>query len=63
MVDVSPLSAEEVCEALLRRGIIVRDWKSFRGAGDSLIRISVGTMEQNKRVVEELSSVKKEVQD
>lgn len=63
LVDVSPLSAEEVCEALLRRGIIVRDWKSFRGAGDSLVRISVGTMEQNKRVVEELSSVKKEVQD
>lgn len=61
LVDVSPLSAGEVCEALLRKRIIVRDCESFRGAGDSLVRISVGTMEQNRRVVDGLNSAKKEV--
>lgn len=60
LVDVSRLSAVEVCEALLRKGIIVRGCESFRGAGDSLVRISVGTMEQNRRVVDELNSIKKE---
>jgi histidinol-phosphate aminotransferase len=51
MIDVAPRTAAEVCEKLLRMGIIVRDCTSFRGAGDSLIRISVGTQEQNHRVI------------
>lgn len=58
LVDVSPFTAEEVCEAFLRKGIIVRDCSSFRGAGDSLIRISVGTKEQNMRVIEAFKGVK-----
>ncbi|NJD53375.1 MAG: histidinol-phosphate transaminase [Candidatus Methanoperedens sp.] len=52
LVDVSPRSAEEVSESLLRKGIIIRDCTSFRGAGKSLIRISVGTQMQNERVIE-----------
>jgi histidinol-phosphate aminotransferase len=56
LVDVSPLSASEVCEALLKKGIIVRDCRSFRGAGSSLIRVTVGTQEQNMRVVEAFRS-------
>ncbi|MBU3966726.1 MAG: histidinol-phosphate transaminase [Euryarchaeota archaeon] len=51
MIDVAPRTAADVCEKLLRIGIIVRDCTSFRGAGDSLIRISVGTQEQNRRVI------------
>jgi histidinol-phosphate aminotransferase len=51
MIDVTPRTAAEVCEKLLRVGIIVRDCTSFRGAGDSLIRISVGTQVQNKKVI------------
>jgi len=51
MIDVAPRSAAEVCEKLLRIGIIVRDCTSFRGAGGSLIRISVGTQEQNIKVI------------
>jgi histidinol-phosphate aminotransferase len=51
MIDVAPRTAAEVCEKLLRVGIIVRDCTSFRGAGDSLIRISVGTQAQNKKVI------------
>ncbi len=58
LVDVSPFTSEEICESLLRKGIIVRDCSSFRGAGNSLIRVSVGTKEQNKRVIEAFKGVK-----
>jgi histidinol-phosphate aminotransferase len=51
MIDVSPRTAAHVCESLLKIGIIVRDCTSFRGAGDSLVRISVGTQAQNKKVI------------
>ncbi|VVB54380.1 Aromatic-amino-acid aminotransferase 2 [uncultured archaeon] len=51
MIDVSPRSAKEVSESLLRKGIIIRDCTSFRGAGKSLIRISVGTEVQNEKVI------------
>lgn len=51
MIDVVPRTSAEVCEKLLRMGIIVRDCTSFRGAGESLIRISVGTQEQNRKVI------------
>lgn len=57
MIDVAPRKAGEVCESLLKRGIIVRDCTSFRGAGESLIRITVGTEEQNRKVIEALSSI------
>ncbi|MGD9779275.1 histidinol-phosphate transaminase [Methanomethylovorans sp.] len=56
LVDVSPRSASEVCESLLKKGIIVRDCRSFRGAGNSLIRVTVGTQEQNARLVEAFRS-------
>ncbi|HMB46411.1 MAG TPA: histidinol-phosphate transaminase [Candidatus Methanoperedens sp.] len=52
LVDVSPNSSKEVSELLLKKGIIVRDCTSFRGAGKSLIRISVGMQEQNEKVIE-----------
>lgn len=52
LVDVAPQKAKDVCEQLLEEGIIVRDCTSFRDAGDSLIRVTVGTKDQNKRVVE-----------
>ncbi len=57
LVDVSPRRAYEVCDALMKRGIIVRDCSSFKGAGDSFIRISVGTREQNEKVVDALKSI------
>ncbi len=56
LVDVSPRKAYEVYDALMKSGIIVRDCSSFRGAGDSFIRISVGTREQNEKVVDTLKS-------
>jgi len=51
LVDVSPASAKTICESLLETGIIVRDCTSFRGAGNSLVRITVGTKEQNESVI------------
>ncbi|MCG2728251.1 MAG: histidinol-phosphate transaminase [Candidatus Methanoperedenaceae archaeon] len=57
LIDVSPRTAGEVSESLLKKGIIVRDCTSFRGAGESLVRITVGTEEQNARVIDALSSI------
>lgn len=57
LIDVSPRTAGEVSESLLKNGIIVRDCTSFRGAGQSLIRITVGTEEQNARVIDALSKI------
>jgi histidinol-phosphate aminotransferase len=41
-----------VAERFLSSGIIVRDCQSFRGAGTSHIRVTVGTPEQNERFLE-----------
>ena len=59
LVDVSPAKSHAVYDALLREGVVVRDCSSFRGAGDSLIRITVGTKEQNMRVVNALKRIYK----
>jgi len=54
-VDTSPLTSKEVCDALFARGVLVRNCSSFRGAGDHLIRVTVGTEEQNRRLADELN--------
>ncbi len=58
LVDVSPHRSGGVCDLLARKGIIVRDCSSFRGAGDALVRVSIGTPEQNERVVDAFSEFK-----
>ncbi len=57
MIDVSPHKASDVSESLLKQGLIVRDCTSFRGASKSLIRITVGTKEQNEKVIDALGAV------
>jgi histidinol-phosphate aminotransferase len=57
-VDVAPLKSKEVCTELLKKGIIVRDCSSFRGAGDHYVRISVGVREQNERVVDAMKALR-----
>jgi histidinol-phosphate/aromatic aminotransferase/cobyric acid decarboxylase-like protein len=42
----------------MKRGIILRDCASFRGMGDRYVRITVGTHEQNLRLIEALRSVR-----
>jgi len=56
LVDVAPRTSSEVCSELEEKGITVRDCRSFRGAGNSLIRISVGTQEQNEKLVAALKA-------
>ncbi|MDY0387210.1 MAG: histidinol-phosphate transaminase [Methanolobus sp.] len=58
LVDVVPIIARNMAESLLKKGIIVRDCRSFRNAGDSLIRVTVGTQEQNEKVVAAFKEVK-----
>jgi len=41
--------SHEVAEKFLRRGIIIRDCRSFRGAGEHHVRVTVGTPEENDR--------------
>ncbi|HET8688921.1 MAG TPA: histidinol-phosphate transaminase [Methanosarcina sp.] len=60
LVDVAPLKAKAVTESLMKKGIIVRSCDSFREAGDTLIRITVGTSEQNEKVVRAFETVKNE---
>ena len=43
---------DEVFQALLRRGLIVRSMRSYKLP--EWIRVSVGTMDQNRRLVAEL---------
>jgi len=60
LVDVSPLKAKAVTQNLMKKGIIVRSCDSFRDAGDTLIRVTAGTLEQNEKVVRAFETVKKE---
>ncbi len=62
LVDVSPLVAADVVEYLLMKGIIVRNCRSFKNAGDSLIRVTVGTWHQNEKVVAAFKEAKVEDQ-
>lgn len=62
LVDVSPHRSGDVCDFLARDGIIVRDCSSFRGAGSSLVRVSVGMPEQNERVVQTFGEFAAETQ-
>jgi len=61
LVDVAPLKAKAVTENLMRKGIIVRSCDSFREAGDTFIRVTVGTPEQNEKVIRAFEAAKKEV--
>jgi len=57
MVNVAPNKAKDVCERLLENGIIVRDCSSFRDAGESLVRVTIGMRWQNEMVVEGFDAV------
>jgi histidinol-phosphate aminotransferase len=48
---------DAVFKALLKRGVIVRAMRSYKLP--EWIRVSVGTMEQNRRFMEELETLNK----
>lgn len=47
----------DVAEKMLRKGVIIRDCRSFRDAGDRHIRVTVGTPDQNDRFLEAYGEV------
>jgi histidinol-phosphate aminotransferase len=47
----------EISEGLFRKGVITRDCSSFMGLDEYYLRISVGTVDENRRVVEELKEI------
>lgn len=57
LVDASPHKAEEVVSKMKAKGIILRNCSSFGEGMDSFVRISVGSPEQNKRLVEEINRI------
>ncbi|MBI4560885.1 MAG: aminotransferase class I/II-fold pyridoxal phosphate-dependent enzyme, partial [Candidatus Rokubacteria bacterium] len=58
LVDVGR-SATEVYQRLLREGVIVRPMTSF--GMESALRITVGTPEENRRLIKALKKVLREV--
>lgn len=58
LLDVSPLKAHYVVSECMKRGIILRDCSSFREMGETFVRITVGTPEQNERVVDALRAIR-----
>ena len=60
MIDTKPLTSKKVVEECMKRGVILRDCASFRDIGDHFVRITVGTHDQNLRLIETLKSVKEQ---
>ena len=56
-IDCSPMKSKEVANKLLRIGIITRECSSFGPGGEKLLRITIGTKEQNKRVLKALKYI------
>lgn len=50
-------TAAELSEELLRKGIIVRDCTSFAGLDEYWIRVSVGTLEEDRKFLEVLGEL------
>ena len=57
LIDTSPLASRQVVEECMKQGIILRDCASFRGMGDRYVRITIGTQEQNERLIRTLKKV------
>jgi len=51
------MTSGEFCEELLKRGVIVRDCKSFEGLDGEYIRVSIGTFEEDRRFLEILKDI------
>lgn len=58
-VDVrrAGLTAAQLKEEMLKRGILIRDCSSFRGLDEFYVRVAVRTREENERLLEALREV------
>jgi len=59
LIDIrdTGFTAAELAEELMKRGVIVRDCTSFKGLDEYWIRISICTLEEDKRFIEILKEV------
>jgi len=59
LIDIrkTGMNSGEFTEELLKRGIIVRDCKSFKGLDDYWIRVSVGTLKEDERFINILETI------
>jgi len=59
LVDVrkTGMNSYEFSEELLKRGVIVRDCNSFKGLDEYWIRVSAGTLKEDKRFIEALNDL------
>lgn len=58
LMDVSQMKSRHVVDECMKRGIILRDCTSFRGMGDTFVRVTVGTPGQNARLVKALNAIR-----
>ncbi len=58
LIDTSPLTSRQVVDECMKRGVILRDCASFRGMGDRYVRVTVGTHEQDLRLIDALKSAR-----
>ncbi len=56
-LNTYPKKSKPLAEELLKKGIITRECSSFGQGGEYLLRITFGTREQNKRVLETLKQI------
>ena len=59
LVDIreTGINSKTMTKELMKKGIIVRDCKSFDGLDDYWIRVSVGTIEEDKKFIEALEDI------
>ncbi|MFQ6051762.1 MAG: histidinol-phosphate transaminase [Candidatus Hydrothermarchaeota archaeon] len=53
----SGINAREMKNALIKKGMLIRDCSSFRGLDDYFIRIGIRTREENLKLIEEMRSI------
>lgn len=51
------MTSGEFCEELLKRGVIVRDCKSFEGLDGEYVRVAIGTFEEDERFLDILKEI------
>jgi len=52
LIDVSPLTAKEFFDKLMQEKIIIREFGKFPGFEGEYVRITIGTAEENRKLIE-----------
>ncbi len=57
MIDVAPLTGDEMVERLADKGVLVRSCSGFPGLGNHYIRVSFGEEWENERFLKAINSI------